>query len=185
MARIVEIRLLTRDDDRSAFSCGEAELDRFFEHYAGQNQFKLHLAVTYVAVVDTRIVGFATVAPCSIERASVPSARLRKRLPSYPLPALRLARLGVDLRARGLGIGKSMLRHVLGLAIEQRDRFGCVGVVTDSKPNAVPFYEALGFVALDGVREGLLLSEPQPMFLGIDTIAAARGNVAGLTDKRR
>jgi GNAT superfamily N-acetyltransferase len=173
VTKAVELRPLARDDDRSGFSCGQADLDRFFEHYAGQNQFKLHLAVTYVALVEGRIVGFATVAPSSIERASVPSARLRKRLPSYPLPVLRLARLGVDTRAQGLGIGKALLRHVLGLALEQRDRLGCVGVVTDAKPDAVTFYEALGFQALEGVREGLLVSEPMPMFLGIETIATA------------
>lgn len=106
-------------------------------------------------------------------RATLPNARLRKRLPTYPLPVLRLARLGVDVRAQGLGIGKALLRHVLSLALEQRDRLGCVGVVTDAKPDAVAFYESLGFQALEGVREGLLISEPVPMFLGIETIAAA------------
>jgi GNAT superfamily N-acetyltransferase len=173
VAKAVELRPLAREDDRSGFSCGQADLDRFFEHYAGQNQFKLHLAVTYVALVDGRIVGFATVAPSSIERASVPSAGLRKRLPSYPVPVLRLGRLGVDTRAQGLGIGKALLRHVLGLALDQRDRLGCVGVVTDAKPDAVSFYETLGFQALEGVREGLLVSEPTPLFLGIETIATA------------
>jgi GNAT superfamily N-acetyltransferase len=173
VAKVVEIRPLARDDDRSGFSCGVAELDRFFAHYAGQNQFKLHLAVTYVAVVQARIVGFATVAPSSIERSSVPSPRLRKRLPTYPLPVLRLARLGVDTRARGLGIGTSLLRHVLRLAMDQRDRLGCVGVVVDAKPDAVSFYEALGFLEIEGVREGLLASEPRVMFLGIDTLAAS------------
>jgi len=172
VAKAVELRPLARDDDRSGFSCGQPDLDRFFEHYAGQNQFKLHLAVTYVAVLEGRIAGFATVAPSSIERTTVPSARLRKRLPSYPLPVLRLARLGVDVRAQSLGIGKALLRHVLGLAVAQRDRLGCVGVVTDAKPDAVTFYDGLGFQALEGVREGLLVSEPLPMFLGIETIAA-------------
>ena len=173
MANVVDIRLLQRDDDRSQFSCGQPDLDRFFEHYAGQNQFKLHLAVTYVAVVEGRIAGFATVTPCSIERTSVPDARLRKRLPSYPLPALRLARLGVDVRAQGLGIGKALLCHVLQLALEQRDRLGCIGVMTDAKPNAVAFYQGLGFAALEGAKEGELLGGPLPMFLGIETIAAA------------
>lgn len=142
-------------------------------HYAGQNQFKLHLAVNYVAVVGVRIVGFATVAASSVERASLPSARLRKRLPAYPLPVLRLARLGVDLRAQGHGIGKALLRHVLSLAVEQRDRIGCVGVISDAKPEAVSFYQGLGFVPVDGVREGLLHGEPLPMFLSIDTVAAS------------
>lgn len=171
MAKAVEIRPLAREDNRSDFSCGQSDIDRFFEHYAGQNQFKLHLAVTYVAVLDGRIVGFATVAASAIERGSVPSARLRKRLPGYPLPVLRLARLGVDTRAQSLGIGKTLLGYVLGLALEQRDRLGCVGVVTDAKEQALDFYRALGFIPIEGVREGLLVGEPMPMFLGIETIA--------------
>jgi GNAT superfamily N-acetyltransferase len=130
--KTVEIRPLARDDDRSGFRCGQADLDRFFEHYAGQNQFKLHLAVTYVAVAGTRIVGFATVAASSIERANVPSARIRKRLPAYPVPVLRLARLAVDVRAQGLGFGKALLQHVLALAVVPRDRLGSVVVVTDA-----------------------------------------------------
>ena len=172
MTKTIEIRPLARDDDRSNFSCGQADLDRFFEHYAGQNQFKLHLAVTYVAVVEARIAGFATVAVSSLERAGIPGARLRKRLPGYPLPVLRLARLGVDERAQGLGIGKALLRHVLGLAIEQRNRLGCVGVLADVKPEAVRFYQSLGFVPIEGVQEGLLHGEPLPMFLAIGTIAS-------------
>lgn len=108
MAGSVELRPLERSDDRTDFSCGDPELDRYFEHYAGQNQFKLHLAVTYVAVLDERLVGFATVAASSLERANIPGARLRKRLPGY--------------------------------------------------------------------REGRLLSEPVPMFLGMETIEAALGD---------
>lgn len=173
MAKAVEIRPLAEDDNRIGFSCGQPDVDRFFQHYAGQNQFKLHLAVTYVAVIEAHIVGFATVAGSSIERASVPSLRLRKRLPAYPLPVLRLARLGVDTRAQGLGIGKALVRHVLALAVEQRDRFGCVGVVSDSAPEAAGFYQRLGFVSVQGVREGMLPGEPLPMFLAIDTIASS------------
>jgi GNAT superfamily N-acetyltransferase len=175
VAKSAEIRPLARDDDRSGFSCGQADLDRFFEHYAGQNQFKLHLAVTYVAVIEGRIAAFATIAASSIERASVPSARQRRRLPDYPLPVLRLARLGVDTKAQGLGIDRALVGHVLMLATEQRDSLGCVGVVTDAKAEAVRFYEGLGFVPLEGVREGRLAGEPVPMFLGIETIARATG----------
>ena len=173
MPEVAEIRPLAQSDDRSGFSCGQADLDRFFIHYAGQNQFKLHLSVTYIAVVEGRIVGFATVASASIERASIPSARARGRMPAYPLPVLRLARLGVDARARGLGIGRALVAHALTLALEQRDRSGCVGVLTDAKSDAVAFYLSLGFSEVDNVREGLVHGEPLPMFLPIDSIAAA------------
>jgi hypothetical protein len=66
-----------------------------------------------------------------------------------------------------------LLGHVLGLALEQRDRVGCIGIVTDAKADAVRFYEALGFVPLECIREGLLAGEPLPLFLGIDTLAPA------------
>jgi GNAT superfamily N-acetyltransferase len=182
VARDVEIRPLRAGDDRNDFSCGQADLDRFFQYYAGQNQFKLHLTVTYVAVLDERLAGFATVASGNLERASLPSARLRKRLPAYPLPVLRLARLGVDRRAQGHGLGKALLRHVLSLAVDQRDSVGGVGVVTDAKPDAVPFYETLGFVRLAGISEGVLHGDPTPMFLSIGSIVdALKGGSGSIT----
>lgn len=176
MAAALEIRPLRTDDDRSAFSCGQADLDRFFQHYAGQNQFKLHLAVTYVATADAYILGFATVAVSSLERARLPSSRLRRRLPAYPLPVLRLARLGVATRAQRLGVGRALLGYVLKLALDQRDRLGCVGVVTDAKPDAAAFYKRYGFVPLEGVREGALHGDPTPMFLPIGTIGESVTN---------
>lgn len=173
MATPIEIRPLRPDDDRAGFRCGEPALDRFFAHYAGANQFKHRLAVTYVAVLGERIVGFATVAVGSVEREALPSPRLRRRMPRYPLPVLRLARLGVDTDAQGHGVGRQLLRHVFTLALAQADALGCIGVVTDAKPPAVSFYEALGFVELGGVREGRLHGRPVPMFLSLRDIEAA------------
>ena len=70
MAKETEVRPLRPDDDRSSFSSGQPDLDRFFHHYAGQNQFRLHLAVTYVA---RRRSGLgATVSVGSLERRTLP-----------------------------------------------------------------------------------------------------------------
>ena len=62
MAVEIAIRPFVRSDDRSRFTCGEPALDRCLRHDAGQNQCRLHVAVTYVATLqDTpRILGFAT-----------------------------------------------------------------------------------------------------------------------------
>ena len=171
--KTIDIRPLDRSDDRSGFSCDDPALDRFFQHYAGANQFKLKLGVTYVAVTDGRIIGFATVAAGSIDRHLLPSARHRRRMPTYPLPILRLARLGVDRVVQGGGIGRRLLRHVFKLAMSQRDTLGCVGVVTDAKPGATAFYEKLGFTPMEGVREGPLHGLPTPMFLDIQAIEVA------------
>ncbi len=173
MAAPIEIRPLAPDHDRAAFQCGEPALDRFFQHYAGQNQFKLGLTVTYVAVRRARTLGFATVAVGSIERRQVPDAAQPRRLPNSPLPILRLARLGVDQQAQGAGIGRHLLHHVFTVALRQRATAGCLGVVTDAKPGAAAFYEKLGFLPLEGVREGRLHGDPQPMFLDLRSVAAA------------
>lgn len=171
----MEIRALHAGDDRSHFSCGDADLDRFFSKYAGQNQFRHYLGTTYVAVERGSILAFATVSPGHMEIDSLPASE-RKKLPSYPLPILRLARLGVDRPAQGQGLGAALLRFVLQLAIEMADQYGCVGVVVDAKPASVAFYAEHGFRELE-VLEGAADARPQPkaMFLSMRTIRAAIG----------
>lgn len=172
----ITIRRLAPDDDRSAFRSGNIELDRFFARYAGQNQFRHHIGTTYVAVDDKgTITGFATVAASELTTASLSQSK-RKRLPAYPLPVLRLARLAVDDRNQRQGVGNALLRAVFTLAQKMALDVGCLGVVVDAKPEAVSFYEKLGFIVLD-VTAGQLgdRPEPSPMFLEIDAIPMPSG----------
>ena len=92
--------------------------------------------------------------------------QMRKRLPRYPVPVLRLVRLGVDERAKGKGVGALLLKSVIALADQLAHSVGCLGIAVDSKPEAVAFYEALGLVSLD-VAAGHLGDRPEPtlMFL--------------------
>jgi hypothetical protein len=63
---------------------------------------------------------------------------------------------------------------MLELALEMRDRVGCIGAVVDAKPDAVAFYSALGFKPIELVSGGLGdRPEPVAMFLPIGQIAAA------------
>lgn len=172
MAEVV-VRALARSDDRSSFSCGDIELDRFFQRYAGQNQFRHHIGNTYIAVDGERILGFVTVSPGEVAGETV-SEHAQRQLPSYPLPILRISRLAVDHRAQRRGIGKLLLRFAFGLALQLRDRFGCVGVLVDAKVTAIPFYRKLGFRPLEAIQGTLGdRPEPLPIFLAIRRIAAA------------
>ena len=168
----MEIRALREQDDRSAFRSGDPDLDRFFHKYAGQNQFRHHIGATYVAVEGARIAGYATVSPGHIESEQIAPGVLKK-LPRYPLPILRLARLAVDESFRRQGAGEHLLRFVFRLALEMASGFGCTGVVVDAKPGAEPFYRQYGFVSLDAV-EGEAPARPQPvvMFLSLGEIEA-------------
>lgn len=170
----MEIRALREGDERSEFQSGDADLDRFFHKFAGQNQFKHYVGVTYVAVEDRRILGFVTIAPGHVEIEGLPGPA-RKKLPRYPIPVLRLARLAVDESARGKGLGRQLLRFVLKLAVRMADDYGCVGVVVDAKPGAVEFYAKQGFIAVDAVEgQSDARPKPTPMFL---SMRAIRGGV--------
>jgi GNAT superfamily N-acetyltransferase len=171
----MDIRALCPTDDRSAFHSGDEDLDRFFHQYAGQNQFRHHLGVTYVAVDAGRVLGFATVAPRHVEIEDLPE-RERRKLPRYPVPVLGLARLAVDESARGVGLGAQFLRFVLELAAKMADEVGCAGVVVDAKAGAVDFYKKYGFMPFE-VIEGQSEARPRPttMWLSMRAIKAARG----------
>jgi GNAT superfamily N-acetyltransferase len=84
-------------------------------------------------------------------------------------------RLAVEERARGQGVGSLLLRAVLVLARQMADDMGGVGVVVDAKPEAIPFYERLGFLRLDPVA-GELGDRPQPlpMFLELGQVPDAK-----------
>jgi GNAT superfamily N-acetyltransferase len=170
----MEIRALLPTDDRASFHSGDEALDRFFHRYAGQNQFRHHLGVTYVGVDTGRVLGFVTVAPRHVEIEDLPE-RDRKKLPGYPIPVLGLARLAVAESARGLGVGAQLLRYVLELALDMAGRVGCAGVVIDAKPGAIEFYARFGFTAFE-VLEGESESRPRatPMWLPIDAVKRAR-----------
>lgn len=59
--RRLTIRRLEPGDDRSGLDSGQIELDRFFQRFAGQNQFRHHLGVTDAkpeAVAFYRPLGF-------------------------------------------------------------------------------------------------------------------------------
>jgi GNAT superfamily N-acetyltransferase len=173
---VIEIRALHEGDDRTSFRSGDADLDRFFHQFAGQNQFRHHLGVTYVAVQNRSVLAYATVAAAHVEIDDLPPAA-RRKLPRYPLPVLRLARLAVDKSAQGQGVGLQLLRFVLRLALRMADEYGCVGVVVDAKPDAEAFYAKYGFVAIEAV-EGRSDVRPAatPMFLSIREISDAAGD---------
>lgn len=167
---MVEIRGLRAEDNRDAFRSGNVELDRFFQKFAGQNQFRLHIGTTYVAVDGTEILGFVTVSATSITIEGLQKS-VKKRLPKYPLPALRLTRLAVAESSRGQGIGKHLLKAVFEIAHDMADRVGCVAIVVDAKPEAIKFYARFGFESFECVT-GKLGERPTPQ-----TMLLPRGSI--------
>lgn len=168
----VEIRALRPGDARHTFHSGDEALDLFFHRYAGQNQFRHHIGVTYVAVESDTIIGFATVSPASLDADDLPGGR---RMPPYPLPVLRIARLAIAASHQGRGLGKALLRFCLELAEKMREELGCTGVVVDARPDAVDFYKRYGFSVIE-VLEGQTQIRPSPvmLFLSLSSVPPRR-----------
>ena len=163
-----ELRVLRDQDDRSGFRSGDEALDLFFHVYAGQNQFRHHIGVSYLTVEEGRILGFLTVSTATLDAEVLPGGRT---MPPYPLPVLRVARLATDERARGRGVGRGLLRFAIELAERQRDEVGCVGVLVDAKPDAVDSCARLGFVELEALAGGSpALPRPTPMFVSLGSV---------------
>lgn len=164
------IHPLRPENDRDGFSCGVPELDRFLGRYALLNQSTHRIGVTYVAEESGVVLGYMTLAATSLRAARIDPAS-RDRLPRYPLPALRLARLAVDRRVRGEGVGSALLSAALEIALDMSERVGCVGVVVDAKPAAVGYYTRFGFTALE--PDGPV-GPTVPLFLPVSLIEIAR-----------
>jgi len=171
----VEIRKLEKRDNRADFSSGDIEIDRFFIKYAGQNQFRHKISTTYIAVDSNsqKILGYATVTVSSVKVAGLSEF---DHLPGYPLPVLRIARIGVDREYQSQGIGRELLKKMLYLSKELEALTGCIGVFVDAKDDAIAFYEKYAF-EICPVIDGEAGARPiqTMMYLSMKTIQKVLG----------
>jgi len=137
-----------------------------------QNQFKHKIGTTYLAVEHKtqKILGYATVTSSSMNIENLKLSEFKK-FPNYPLPILRIGRLGVDEQYQSQGVGAQLLKKMLYLAIELEELVGCVGIFVDAKDDAVSFYEKYAFEVVPLV-DGELPTRPiqTVMYLSMKTI---------------
>lgn len=134
--------------DRAGFRCGEATLDEFIARYASQNH-RLGLATTQVLIDDeapARIIGYASVAMAQLDLEAL-QPEDRRRLPRYPLPALRVGRLAVATADQRQGHGETLLGYIIdrALSLRQSEVGVCVVLVDALHDRAAAFYTAYGF----------------------------------------
>ena len=117
------------------------------------HQERDRLGRTWVAIDDAepaRIAGFFTLAASSVDRAAIRGGDL-DRLLRFPIPAVLLARLAVDGRVQGQGLGTWLFDEVLlrTVALAVDGPIGFRVLITDAKNERVAaFYERRGMVAI-------------------------------------
>jgi len=132
-----------------AFDCGIETLNRFLHRYALANQ-RADSAQTYVATADNAVAGFHSLTVGQVEYDDAPE-RLGKGLARHAIPIVLLARLAVDRRFQGRGIGIGLLRDAFRRIKMVSEIAGVRGVAVHAKDDAAKaFYEHFGFVEFPG-----------------------------------
>jgi len=137
-----EPRKLERADDRSQFTSGAAELDQWLREYAWQNQ-RASNAITYVTVRDGIVVGYYAIAVAAYAKDHAPKNLQRGR--PHQIPCILLARLAVDQRVAGLGVGAALLRDALLRAHHVSQSVGAAALLIHCRDEtARELYQHLG-----------------------------------------
>lgn len=156
---------LSKDHDRTQFTCGKAPLDNYIRRQVSQD-VKRKLATCFVLPDDdNKVIGYYTLSSAGIPRDLVPES-ISKRLPrAYSeLPVTLLGRLAIDKHHLNKGYGKIMLVNALQKSLtSSKNIIASAAVVVDPiDDEAIAFYKYFGFISLEGSDR---------MFMAMATIA--------------
>ncbi len=142
------------------FDCDIAVLNDYLKRYAGQNHRK-GFGRTYVLIPSSGppvAIGYHTLCMAHLEFEYL-SPALRRRLPRYPVPAVRLARLAVDRRWQARKLGELLLVDAIRRSVHAAGLVAAKFMVVDAiDAKAAAFYERYGFKPIEGRSRALVAS---------------------------
>ena len=153
-----EPRPLERMDDRSRFQSGNTEIDDWFHRFAWQNH-RAGNARVFVTTQEPETLGFYALSMGAVQRSKLPDALKPGQRPE-PCPVLLLARLAVDQRAQGRGIGAALLKDALLRAYKLSNEVGFAALLVHcANDHARDFYlnQCSQFVPCPGAENHLVL----------------------------
>lgn len=138
-------RELRADDDVALFESGAEQIDEWFRRFA-KLAAGSGTAKTYVACnKGGEIAGFYSIATGQINKVDATS-RVGKGVGRHAIPVIVLARLAVDLKFQGMGVGHGLLQDCVSRVVKIREEVGVRALVTHAKDaEAAGFYARFGF----------------------------------------
>lgn len=138
--------LITAGYHLEDFDCGRESLNQYLKRFALTNT-AAGTARTFVMTVMGKhsVVGYYSLAAGSVDKAQVPE-RVAKGVPHHPIPVVLLARLAVELKFQGQGVGKGLLRDALQRTMSAAEVIGVRAILVHAKDQeAFDFYTKFGF----------------------------------------
>ena len=141
------------------FACGQEALDRWLHRYAGQSE-RRDATRTFVATDEHGSVrGYYTLVAGQLEHAEATEAVSKGLSRHFPIPVAILARLAVDERHQGHGLGASLLNDALERIFRAAQEVAVRAVVVHAiNEAAVGFYERFGFRGLSEAPRSLMVT---------------------------
>lgn len=145
--------------DVAAFDCGNELLNRWLTRYAGQSE-RRDAARTFVATgPGTSVLGYYTLLAGQLQHETATAAVRRGQSQQFPIPVALLARLAVDRRHQGKGLGAELLRDALSRVQLASAQVAVRAVVVHAiDDRAQGFYERFGFRALSSTPRTLMVT---------------------------
>ncbi|MDP9413740.1 MAG: GNAT family N-acetyltransferase [Pseudomonadota bacterium] len=139
------IEPLSPRHDRSAFTCGQPDLDTWFRDRASQDE-KRNLSRVFVASDAEGIAGFYSLSSYTLGLSDLPPDLARK-LPRYEaIPAALIGRLARAERVRGQGLGGVLLADAVQRTLSASRSVAVYAILVDAKDEgASTFYHRFGF----------------------------------------
>jgi GNAT superfamily N-acetyltransferase len=138
---------LTREHDVEAFQCGEPELDEWLQRHALAAQAS-DSARVFAAILPDRVtvVAFYAVTAAQVLPSAATARTMQGQPRNRPVPAVLLARFGVDERYQGQGLGRSLLQDAMIRSAAAADIIGARVILVHAKTErARDFYLRFGF----------------------------------------
>ena len=139
------IEPLAAHHDRSAFSCGQPQLDEWFRQRASQDE-RRNVARVFVALdAELGVVGLYSLSSYTLALSDLPE-EIANRLPRYDaIPAALIGRLARDLRARGRRVGELLLADAVRRVLGAGRSVAVFAIVVDAKDERTAgFYRGFG-----------------------------------------
>ena len=119
------------------FECGEPALDEWFKRHARAAQASGSARVFVVTIEDGgTVVGYYALAAAQVAPDEATARALKGEPRARPVPAILLARLAVDQRHQGAGLGRSLLQDVLLRCAEAANAIGACVLLVHAKHEA-------------------------------------------------
>jgi hypothetical protein len=136
--------LLATRHELDQFECRSSEQTQWLRRHARQSGSTGTTKIFVTTEIESSVV-VAYYAWCMAQITTIAApARLRRGAGRYPQPVALLARLGVDTRHEGQGLGAGLLQDVFARLVVLSDDIGCRGLLVHSESaEARDFYTHL------------------------------------------